>query len=187
MLTRVHRGPGPSVTCADRDGWVSADAREPRRMRPHLRPAGPAGQLARARSGDDLDQLNLRHDGPAQGGAVRLPRRVPERAERGDRGGMGTDSVYLWTLPMFHCSGWCFPWAVTAVAARHVTMRGGPRARVGAHRRRGRDALPAVMKPSASRRQHAQGSECLRRLWGRVRGRFRSFLWSFVTVHLSAS
>ena len=37
--------------------------------------------------------------------------------------GMGPDSVYLWTLPMFHCNGWCFPWAVTAVAARHVTMR----------------------------------------------------------------
>src|SRR5215472_15976617 len=37
--------------------------------------------------------------------------------------GMSTDSVYLWTLPMFHYNGWCFPWAVTAVAARHVTMR----------------------------------------------------------------
>jgi fatty-acyl-CoA synthase len=37
--------------------------------------------------------------------------------------GMGTDSAYLWTLPMFHCNGWCFPWAVTAVAARHVTIR----------------------------------------------------------------
>jgi fatty-acyl-CoA synthase len=37
--------------------------------------------------------------------------------------GMSTDSVYLWTLPMFHCNGWCFPWAVTAVAARHVTLR----------------------------------------------------------------
>jgi len=37
--------------------------------------------------------------------------------------GMSTDSAYLWTLPMFHCNGWCFPWAVTAVAARHVTMR----------------------------------------------------------------
>jgi fatty-acyl-CoA synthase len=36
--------------------------------------------------------------------------------------GLGTDSVYLWTLPMFHCNGWCFPWAVTAVGARHVTM-----------------------------------------------------------------
>jgi fatty-acyl-CoA synthase len=37
--------------------------------------------------------------------------------------GLGTGSAYLWTLPMFHCNGWCFPWAVTAVAARHVTMR----------------------------------------------------------------
>jgi fatty-acyl-CoA synthase len=36
---------------------------------------------------------------------------------------LGPDSVYLWTLPMFHCNGWCFPWAVTAVAARHVTIR----------------------------------------------------------------
>jgi fatty-acyl-CoA synthase len=37
--------------------------------------------------------------------------------------GMSPESVYLWTLPMFHCNGWCFPWAVTAVAARHVTAR----------------------------------------------------------------
>jgi fatty-acyl-CoA synthase len=37
--------------------------------------------------------------------------------------GLAAGSVYLWTLPMFHCNGWCFPWAVTAVAARHVTMR----------------------------------------------------------------
>jgi fatty-acyl-CoA synthase len=36
--------------------------------------------------------------------------------------GLDPGSVYLWTLPMFHCNGWCFPWAVTAVAARHVTM-----------------------------------------------------------------
>jgi fatty-acyl-CoA synthase len=37
--------------------------------------------------------------------------------------GMSADSVYLWTLPMFHCNGWCFTWAVTAATARHVTMR----------------------------------------------------------------
>jgi fatty-acyl-CoA synthase len=37
--------------------------------------------------------------------------------------GLSPDAVYLWTLPMFHCNGWCFPWAVTAVAARHVTIR----------------------------------------------------------------
>jgi fatty-acyl-CoA synthase len=32
-------------------------------------------------------------------------------------------SVYLWTLPMFHCNGWCFTWAVTAVGGRHVCLR----------------------------------------------------------------
>ena len=31
--------------------------------------------------------------------------------------------VYLWTLPMFHCNGWCFPWAVTAQAGTHVCLR----------------------------------------------------------------
>src|SRR5579864_3188130 len=31
-------------------------------------------------------------------------------------------STYLWTLPMFHCNGWCFPWAVTAVGARHICL-----------------------------------------------------------------
>ncbi len=33
------------------------------------------------------------------------------------------DSVYLWTLPMFHCNGWCFTWAVTAVGGCHVCLR----------------------------------------------------------------
>lgn len=37
--------------------------------------------------------------------------------------GMNSDSVYLWTLPMFHCNGWCFPWAVTAVSGTHVCLR----------------------------------------------------------------
>ncbi len=32
-------------------------------------------------------------------------------------------SVYLWTLPMFHCNGWCTTWALTAVAGRHVCLR----------------------------------------------------------------
>jgi fatty-acyl-CoA synthase len=32
------------------------------------------------------------------------------------------ESTYLWTLPMFHCNGWCFPWAVTAVGATHVCL-----------------------------------------------------------------
>jgi fatty-acyl-CoA synthase len=31
--------------------------------------------------------------------------------------------IYLWTLPMFHCNGWCFPWTVTAMAGTHVCLR----------------------------------------------------------------
>jgi len=37
--------------------------------------------------------------------------------------GMGYGTKYLWTLPMFHCNGWTFPWAVTAAAATHVCLR----------------------------------------------------------------
>src|SRR5215213_1510432 len=36
---------------------------------------------------------------------------------------MSSDSVYLWTLPMFHCNGWCYPWAVTAIGGTHVCLR----------------------------------------------------------------
>jgi fatty-acyl-CoA synthase len=32
-------------------------------------------------------------------------------------------SVYLWTLPMFHCNGWCFPWSVIAMGGTHVCLR----------------------------------------------------------------
>ena len=31
--------------------------------------------------------------------------------------------VYLWTLPMFHCNGWCFPWSLSVVAGTHVCLR----------------------------------------------------------------
>ena len=33
------------------------------------------------------------------------------------------DSTYLWTLPMFHCNGWCFTWGVTAAGATHLCLR----------------------------------------------------------------
>ena len=36
--------------------------------------------------------------------------------------GLGPGSQYLWTLPMFHCDGWCFPWAVSAGGATHVCL-----------------------------------------------------------------
>ena len=37
--------------------------------------------------------------------------------------GMGQHPVYLWTLPMFHCNGWCFPWSISLVSGTHVCLR----------------------------------------------------------------
>ena len=37
--------------------------------------------------------------------------------------GLSGRSAYLWTLPMFHCNGWCFTWGVTAVGGTHVCLR----------------------------------------------------------------
>jgi fatty-acyl-CoA synthase len=37
--------------------------------------------------------------------------------------GMSKHPVYLWTLPMFHCNGWCFPWTLSFVAGTHVCLR----------------------------------------------------------------
>jgi len=37
--------------------------------------------------------------------------------------GMRKHPVYLWTLPMFHCNGWCFPWTLSVVAGTHVCLR----------------------------------------------------------------
>ncbi len=37
--------------------------------------------------------------------------------------GMARNCVYLWTLPMFHCNGWCFPWTVAVQAGTHVCLR----------------------------------------------------------------
>jgi fatty-acyl-CoA synthase len=38
-------------------------------------------------------------------------------------GALGRHPVYLWTLPMFHCNGWCFPWTISVVAGTHVCLR----------------------------------------------------------------
>jgi fatty-acyl-CoA synthase len=37
--------------------------------------------------------------------------------------GMAKHPVYLWTLPMFHCNGWCFPWTLSVAAGTHVCLR----------------------------------------------------------------
>ncbi len=38
-------------------------------------------------------------------------------------GNLGQHPVYLWTLPMFHCNGWCFPWSVAAAAGTNICLR----------------------------------------------------------------
>ncbi len=38
-------------------------------------------------------------------------------------GNIGRHPVLLWTLPMFHCNGWCFPWSLSVVAGTHVCLR----------------------------------------------------------------
>jgi fatty-acyl-CoA synthase len=38
-------------------------------------------------------------------------------------GDMGRHPIYLWTLPMFHCNGWCFPWSISVKAGTHVCLR----------------------------------------------------------------
>ena len=44
--------------------------------------------------------------------------------------GLQSRSVYLWTLPLFHCNGWTHPWAVTAVGGTHICLRGIDTARI---------------------------------------------------------
>ena len=79
-------------------------------------------------------------------------------------GNLGQHPVYLWTLPMFHCNGWCFPWTVAAAAGINVCLRKvdpdedlrtDPEARRHPHVRR------------ADRLQHAD--QCARRAEGRQR------------------
>ena len=65
--------------------------------------------------------------------------------------GMRQHPVYLWTLPMFHCNGWCFPWTITALAGTHVCLRRVEAAAIYEAIARGRH--PSVRR--AGRHEHA--------------------------------
>ena len=76
--------------------------------------------------------------------------------------------VYLWTLPMFHCNGWCFPWTITALAGTHVCLRRVEAAAIfAAIARAGRDASLR----RAGRDEHAAQRAAPRR--GAMLGRAR--------------
>ena len=116
--------------------------RGPVRGVPRRRVRGRAGQPARARRGDDLDQLHVRDHRSAEGRAVHIPRRVSQRAQRGHRGRpvggvrLPVDAADVplqrMVLSLGRDRGRGAPRA-------HADRR--PRARVGAHRQRGRDEL----------------------------------------------
>ena len=72
--------------------------------------------------------------------------------------GLSFDARYLWTLPMFHCNGWCFTWGVTAYGATHVCLRRvEPGAGLGPDRRRGHHPLLRRPDRADRDRQRPQG------------------------------
>ena len=58
--------------------------------------------------------------GHAEGRDVHAPRRLPQRPRRERHRRPRPPTVYLWTLPMFHCNGWCHPWAIAAAGGTQV-------------------------------------------------------------------
>ena len=85
---------------------------------------------ARRRMGRDLAQLHLAAP-PAIPRASSITTAAPicSRSAMSSPARMAKHPVYLWTLPMFHCNGWCFPWSISVVAGTHVCLRAGARAR----------------------------------------------------------
>ena len=90
--------------------------------------------LASAPEGDFRDALDSELDAVAinyTSGTTGLPKGVQYHARGAYLNALGEilesgvvpRSVYLWTLPMFHCNGWCHTWGVTAVGATHVCLR----------------------------------------------------------------
>ena len=89
--------------------------------------------------------------------------------------GMGRHPAYLWTLPMFHCNGWCFPWTVCAVAGTHVCLRavrGDDDVAADGRARRDPHVRRAGRHGDAAR--HAGGAEARARQPGAVRRRRRA-------------
>ena len=90
-----------------------------------IKDGDPDVRLADAgrRVGRDLAQLHVRHHRRSQGRGVSPPRRLPACGRQRRHRRMGKHPVYLWTLPMFHCNGWCFTWSLSVVAGTHVCLR----------------------------------------------------------------
>ena len=120
----------------------------------------PRRELAGGRGRDHLHQLHVRDHRAGPKGVMYSHRgawvnAVGEVLEAG----MGFDTRYLWTLPMFHCNGWCFTWGVTTVGGTHICLRrvesapdlGAARVRSGDPLQRGAHRADRRGQPSARR------------------------------------
>ncbi|CAM9531240.1 unnamed protein product [Ectocarpus sp. 12 AP-2014] len=103
--------------------WSATDGEE---LRDFMRTGDPNFELAGAEHEDDAIALSY------TSGTTGNPKGVLTHHRGAALNSMsmsitwplvGGDVQYLWTLPMFHCNGWCFPWAVTAVCGTHVCLR----------------------------------------------------------------
>lgn len=107
----VYDGPGERLGSVDYETFI----------------AGGDPDFAWAPPGDEWDAISLNYTSGTTGdpkGVVYHHRGANLLATSNIiTGGMGKHPVYLWTLPMFHCNGWCFPWSISIVAGTHVCLR----------------------------------------------------------------
>jgi acyl-CoA synthetase (AMP-forming)/AMP-acid ligase II len=90
-----------------------------------LAAADPAGLMPRSGGEDDMISINYTSGTTGKPKGVMYSFRGAYLNALAEifHANLRPESVYLWTLPMFHCNGWCFPWAVTAAGATHVCLR----------------------------------------------------------------
>ena len=124
----------------------TAARRAPRRMSTRrCSPQRDAGLRWKARGdgGTPSRSTNPGTTGDPEGRRDAPPRRLPQRASNVCKLGTMPHPVYLWTLPMFHCNGWCFPWTIAAMKspARMPARRVDWRAIFAAMREHGVDTL----------------------------------------------
>ena len=89
--------------------------------------AGGSDDYVRAAPGDEWDAISLNYTSGTTGNpkGVVYHHRGAHLLAQGNvlTCGMAKHPVYLWTLPMFHCNGWCFPWSISVAVGTHVCLR----------------------------------------------------------------
>jgi fatty-acyl-CoA synthase len=89
--------------------------------------AGGDGEFAWQMPDDEWDAISLNYTSGTTGNpkGVVYHHRGAYLLAQGNAltASMPRHAVYLWTLPMFHCNGWCFPWTLSALAGTHVCLR----------------------------------------------------------------